>query len=102
MYTIMYHLIYNSIWLLCVKYHKIIMVIFMNDRYYDDFVKFGLNVAYYRKEQQLSQEQLAELVGVSRLHISRIETANVSCSLSLVFAIADKLGVPASKLLEKR
>ena len=59
----------------------------MNELYYDDFVKFGLNVSYYRKEQRLSQEQLAELVGVSRLHISRIETAAVSCSLSLVFAL---------------
>lgn len=78
------------------------MVILMDEKYYDDFVKFGLNVAYFRKEKRLSQEQLAELVGVSRLHISRIETANVSCSLSIVFAIADKLGVPASKLLEKR
>ena len=70
--------------------------------YYDDFTKFGLNVAYYRKEQKLSQEQLAEMIGVSRLHISRIETASVSCSLSIVFCLADKLGVPASKLLEKR
>lgn len=78
------------------------MVIQMNEKYYDDFVKFGLNVAYFRKEKRLSQEQLAELAGVSRLHISRIETANVSCSLSIVFAIADKLGVLASKLLEKR
>lgn len=74
----------------------------MDKAYYDNFVKFGLNVAYFRKEQRMSQEHLAELVGVSRLHISRIETASVSCSLSLVFKLADKLGVPASKLLEIR
>ena len=36
----------------------------------------GLNIAYYRKEKGLSQSQLAELVNVSRTHMSRIETAD--------------------------
>ena len=32
----------------------------------------GLNIAYYRKERGLSQLQLAEMVNISRTHMSRI------------------------------
>ena len=40
----------------------------------------GLNIAYYRKEKGLSQSQLAELVNISRTHMSRIETADCAVS----------------------
>ena len=70
----------------------------------DKFIQMGLNIAYFRKLQRLTQESLAEKVGVSRTHISNIEAPKVekSLSLELLFDIADALGVDTSKLFELR
>lgn len=70
----------------------------------DKYKEIGYNVAYYRKHANLTQEQLAELVGISRAHISAIEAPNVSRSISmeLVFDIAEALHVDAYKLIKIR
>lgn len=62
----------------------------------------GLNIAYYRKEKGLSQNQLAELVNISRTHMSRIETADCAVSLDVVFDICDALCVKPCKLFDFR
>lgn len=62
----------------------------------------GLNIAYYRKERGLSQMQLAELVNISRTHMSRIETADCAVSLDVVFAICDVLQINPAKLFDFR
>ena len=62
----------------------------------------GLNIAYYRKEKGLSQSQLAELVNISRTHMSRIETADCAVSLDVVFDICDALCIKPSKLFDFR
>ena len=62
----------------------------------------GLNIAYYRKLKGLSQEKLAERVGISRTHMSRIETADCAVSLDVVFGLADALEVPLSSLFDFR
>ena len=62
----------------------------------------GLNIAYYRKERNMSQEELAEAVNISRTHMSRIETANCAVSLNVVFEICDALGVSPEKLFAFR
>lgn len=62
----------------------------------------GLNIAYYRKEKGLSQSQLAELVNVSRTHMSRIETADCAVSLDVVFDICDALCVKPNKMFDFR
>lgn len=62
----------------------------------------GLNIAYYRKEKGLSQSQLAELVNISRTHMSRIETADCAVSLDVVFDICDTLQIKPSKLFDFR
>ena len=64
----------------------------------------GLNIAYYRKLRGLTQLQLAELVNVSRTHISNIEAPNMPTSISLekLFDIADVLNIPPSYLLDDR
>ena len=62
----------------------------------------GLNIAYYRKERGLSQSRLAERINVSRIHMSRIETADCAVSLDVVFAICDALEVPPEKLFAFR
>mgnify|MGYP002566557776 CR=1 FL=1 len=52
-----------------------------------------------RTKQNMTQEQLAEKVGIGSKHLSRIETARVGVSLDMLFNIADALGVDAYKLL---
>ncbi|MBQ2698360.1 MAG: helix-turn-helix transcriptional regulator [Firmicutes bacterium] len=62
----------------------------------------GLNIAYYRKERGLSQSRLAELVNISRTHMSRIETADCAVSLDVIFELCDALQVSPSKLFDFR
>lgn len=51
------------------------------------------NVAHYRKLRGLTQDDLADKVGVSQPHISRIEKGDDGVPLSLFKTIADALGV---------
>lgn len=68
----------------------------------DKYKHLGLNIAYYRKEKGLSQIELAELVNISRTHMSRIETADCAVSLDVVFDICDALGIRPCKLFDFR
>ena len=74
----------------------------MQKNQYNKYKYLGLNIAYYRKESGLSQTQLAELVNVSRTHMSRIETADCAVSLDVVFDICDVLDVKPSKMFDFR
>ena len=71
-------------------------------RHYDTWVKIGLNILYYRKEQKLTQAQLAEMTGdgISMQFLQRIETAAASCSVDTLIDIAKALGIPLCKLFE--
>lgn len=64
------------------------------------YISLGLNIAFYRKARGLSQEKLAEMVEVSRTHMSRIETADCAVSLDVVFRLADALSVEPYKLFQ--
>ncbi len=75
----------------------------MDIRHYDIWVKIGLNILHYRKEQRMTQEQLAELCGedgMSRNHIQRIETGTAGCSVDTLIEIAKALNIPLYKLFE--
>ena len=74
-----------------------------NDKYQQEFIKFGLKVQYYRKLRGMTQEAFAEKVGVSWSHIARIEgpTRAFGVSMATLFAIAEALDVPVSKLFEE-
>ena len=76
----------------------------MDNKYINKFRIIGLNIAYYRKLRGLTQLQLAELVNVSRTHISNIEAPNMPTSISLekLLDIADVLNIPPSYLLDDR
>ena len=74
----------------------------MQNKQREKYRHLGLNIAYYRKEKGLSQSQLAELVDISRTHMSRIETADCAVSLDVVFDICDVLCVKPSKLFDFR
>lgn len=75
----------------------------MRKDFIEEHMMLGLNIAYYRRARRLTQEKLAEKVGVSRNHMSRIEIGIVSSvSLDVIFAIAKELNVPVHKLFEAR
>lgn len=74
----------------------------MQKQQHSKYRLLGLNIAYYRKEKGLSQSRLAELVNISRTHMSRIETADCAVSLDVVFDICDALGLKPAKLFDFR
>jgi transcriptional regulator with XRE-family HTH domain len=53
----------------------------------------GKNIQKRRKEKKLSQNQLAELLNISREHLAKIETAKRCISLKLLFKLADVLNI---------
>ena len=57
----------------------------MDNKLKEKYRIVGLNIAYYRKLKGLSQIQLAEMTGISRTHMSRIETAECAVSLDVMF-----------------
>ena len=75
---------------------------FMKAHQAANFKLLGLSIAYYRKARNLSQSQLAELVNISRTHMSRIETADCAVSLDVVFDICDALHISPAKLFDFR
>lgn len=72
------------------------------DKYYKFYIQVGLNILHYRKEQGLTQEQLANMTGHSRNHIQRVETAYTAPTLATLLDISQALQVPLEKLLEIR
>ena len=59
---------------------------------------FGANIKYYRKKQRLSQEQLAERLGITPKHLSTIETGATFVSAELLEKCTRQLFVSASAL----
>lgn len=72
----------------------------MDEKRLRQFRELGLTISYYRRLKGLTQTQLADLVGLSRTHISNIEAPKVKTSLSLdsLFNIADALDVQVKEL----
>ncbi len=58
----------------------------------------GMNLATYRKAKGLSQEQLAELIGVNQSTIQRAETMHASAKLETYAKAAEALGVTLADL----
>ena len=74
----------------------------MQKKHISKYKRLGLNIAYYRKINNLSQEKLAEMINISRTHMSRIETADCAVSLDVIFDICETLKIPPEKLFEFR
>lgn len=74
----------------------------MTKQQHEKYRQLGLNIAYYRKQRGLSQIQLAEMVDISRTHMSRIEIADCAVSLDVVFDICDALQITPTKLFDFR
>jgi len=70
----------------------------MLDKYYVEYRDFGITVIYYRRAKGLTQEQLAEKMGVNYQTISRLENANTGISMDTLLSLSKALGVPLSEL----
>ena len=68
----------------------------------EKYRQIGLKIAYYRKLRGLTQEELAERVGLTPAFIGHLEAPNVMKALSLdtLFDIAEALDIPFSNFLE--
>ncbi len=66
------------------------------------YVELGLNISYFRKLRNLTQEELAEKAGISRSHLSSIEAPNIvkTFSLELLFDLADALNIEPYRLMD--
>ena len=64
-----------------------------------DYYAIGQRIRKIRKAQRLSQEQIAEQIGISTTHMSHIETGNTKLSLPVLVDIAMTLGVSTDTLL---
>lgn len=65
----------------------------------DDFyIKLGNNIKNKRESLGITQQQLADIVGVGINHLGKIEVAYSKPSLDLLIAIAEALKVTVSQL----
>lgn len=66
------------------------------------YKKIGARIVYYRKLKGMTQEYLAELVGISPQYLSKIENGNYknSVSFSVLIRIAEKLHVKMTQLVQ--
>lgn len=64
-----------------------------------DYKDIGARIRQARRRCHMTQEQLAELVGVGVTHISHIETGSSIPSLPIFIAIVNALGCSADELL---
>lgn len=73
----------------------------MKEIYADKYLQLGLKIAYYRKLRGLTQEALAEQIGVSAAFIGHVEAPNINKAISLdtLFDIAAVLEVAPYKFL---
>lgn len=72
----------------------------MDAKYLNYYRKLGRKIAFYRSEQNFTQEQLCELVHIEPPTLSKIENGSVGISLDVLFSIAKVLHVPPYKFLE--
>ena len=65
-----------------------------------DFSLIGQRIKEVRTDKQLTQEYLANMIGVNTSHVSNIETNKVKVSLTLLIQICNALDVTVDYLLE--
>ncbi len=61
-------------------------------------IKLGKNIQKARKLKNLSQNELAEMLNISREHLAKLETAKRRISLKLLFNLCDILEVTEQEL----
>lgn len=73
----------------------------MSLKHSERYKNIGIKISKYRNKRSLTQEDLANAVGVSYSYITQIEAPNVvkKMSLEVLFDIADTLKVDIKDLL---
>jgi XRE family aerobic/anaerobic benzoate catabolism transcriptional regulator len=61
----------------------------------------GERIRILRAKKGITQDQLAELTGLNRVHLYRLENGRQSMTLNTLKIIADTLGVRVRDLVEK-
>lgn len=69
---------------------------------YFNAIEFGKRIQESRKKAGLTQEQLADLMGVDRTHITKIEGGTRACSIDFLAELTSALSVSADYLLTGR
>mgnify|MGYP002621205077 FL=1 len=62
--------------------------------------KLGANIRKLRKIKNLSQNELAEILDISREHLAKIETAKRRISIKLLFKLSDALQVTEKDIFD--
>lgn len=73
----------------------------MSLKHSERYKNIGINISKYRNQKGLTQEQLANEVGISYSYLTQIEAPNVlkKMSLEVLFDIADVLNIDVKNLL---
>ena len=73
----------------------------INLKHIDKYKEIGIKISKYRKLKNMTQEELANKVGISYSYITQIEAPNVvkKMSLEVLMDIADTLNVDIKDLL---
>ncbi len=66
----------------------------------ENLKKFGANVRYYRKKNNLTQEKLAELLNFSVNYVGMIERGERNTNILTANHIADTLNISAKAFFE--
>lgn len=74
----------------------------MDSNHIDKYKAIGQKIAYYRNQRGLTQQELADEVGISKSYLSKIESPNTvkSFSLDVLFSIAEVLDKPLTEFLQ--
>lgn len=65
-----------------------------------NFKKLGLEIRARREQRGLSQSHIAEIAGINRTYLGKIERGEVNFSLGVFESIASTLDISPSELLE--
>lgn len=73
----------------------------MNFKHSERYKLIGIKISKYRNKRGLTQEQLANRIGISYSYLTQIEAPNVvkKMSLEVLFDIADELRIDVKDLL---
>ena len=74
---------------------KAVYVVAGRDKY-----KFDSKIHVYRASRRMTQQELADLVGVSRQPIIQLERNRYNPSMLLIYAIAQVFGVTMEELFD--
>lgn len=64
-----------------------------------DLKTIGKNVQKFRKQMWYTQEQLAEKINISTVHMSHIETGSVAMSLDCLLSLCQELNTTPDSIL---